>query len=223
MKIFKHSNKNILSLSYSIDNKYAEWKVRPEVMQAQKKVFNHFGLTLNQISDSLQHGHWMTKICKEIAKHNNIDIVVFFDLDCIPLKENIYDHILSKIDENTICGIEQSCDCNKSAGHIYAGPACLAFHVDILKKIDDFSFVEDDWSDVAQRFTYDCQEKNINVNFFKFISSQSKLWRLGDTDEFFGIGSVYDDIIYHHFNIRMPEHQQSFISKCNEVINSSEH
>ena len=53
--------------------------------------------------------------CKE-------DFIVFFDIDCIPLSNNLYDIISNIEGKSSIIGIEQT---GNPRFHIYAGPACL--------------------------------------------------------------------------------------------------
>lgn len=208
------NGKKLLPLSYSFTN------MQQQVIEAQKKVFDHFGLLINQEIDDVGHGQWITKTCENII-NIDFDVVIFFDVDCVPLSEKLYEHILSKIDQNTICGIEQTCESNKSNGHIYAGPACLAIPKTVLEKVlknkSRFCFTEDNISDVAQRFTYDCEELSINVNFFKVDNCLEPKWRIGKTDVFFGVGTTYDDMIYHHFLIREPWRRSDFIKKCDQI------
>lgn len=206
---------NILPLSYSFG-------VESDVTEAQKSVFTHFELPLNQEFENIPHGQWLGKRCVELMNVQAVDIVMFFDLDCVPLSPDLFKHLLSKVDSNTICGIEQTCESNKSNGHIYAGPACLAIPRNILQNVyrqmDRLCFTEDEYSDVAQRFTYDCEQCGVNVNFLRVTSCEDPRWRVGQTNTMFGVGTTYDEMIYHHFLIgREPWRRPDFIRKCNQI------
>lgn len=215
MQLFNISGVKVLPLSYSFG-------VESDVTEAQKSVFNHFGMPLNQEFENIPHGEWLGKKSMELKDLNAVDVIVFFDLDCVPIHNNLFEHLLSKIDSNTICGIEQTCESNQSNGHIYAGPACLAIPRVVLQKVYDragrLCFVEDRESDVAQRFTYDCEAKDVNVNFLRVTSCEDPRWRVGRTETMFGVGTTYDNMIYHHFLIgREPWRRPDFIKKCNQI------
>jgi len=219
MKTTKINNQIILPLSYSFN-------IESDVTKAQKDVFDYFNLTLNQQFEEIPHGHWLGKTCNYIIDNVDFDVAVFFGLDCVPITNKLYEHLLSKVDKNTICGIEQTCEANKSNGHIYAGPACLAIPKTVMQKVlnhmDRLCFIEDEYSDVAQRFTYDCEMSSVNINFLKVTSCNDPKWRIGRTNTFFGVGTTYDNVIYHHFLIgREPWRRSDFIKKCNTITGDS--
>ena len=222
MKTQVASGIRILPISYSFE-------VEDAVINAQREVFDHFGLTINQEVDPIPHGVWLGKKSLDILDnhHDKFDMVVFFDLDCIPITKHLYNHLVSKtiLNNNSVCGIEQTCESNQSNGHIYAGPACLAIPKSRLQEVYRFyqrlSFVEDKYSDVAQRFTYDCESIGIPMDFLRVTSCADPRWRIGKTDIMFGVGTTYDKVIYHHFLIgREPWRRPDFVRVCNNVIRS---
>lgn len=205
-----------LPISYS-------FSIEQEVIDAQASVFEHFGLVLNQETKDMLHHEWLEDVCNRILDNEDFDVVVFFDVDCVPLTKNLYEHLLERVDMNTICGIEQTCESNASDGHIYAGPACLAIPKNVLYNVlrmhDRICFSPDKYSDIAQRFTYDCQDIGVNVNFLKVTSVEDPRWRIGKTDVMFGVGTTYDNVIYHHFLIgREGWRRPDFINKCKQII-----
>jgi hypothetical protein len=210
MNILEINSQKILALSYYSDN------LPTEVIINQKKVFDHFNLSINQVCSNEGHGNLMTRMVLENL--DNTDVFIFFDIDCIPLKRQCYDVILSRISDDEICGIEQQCNSNSSVSHIYAGPACLAFRSNTIKKYNiPINFVENHRSDVAQEFTYQCQEKNVKVNFLKLNDSRNYKWNLG-SDRMFGNGSTFEGLVYHEYEIRNFQNIESFVNKCQEVI-----
>ncbi len=200
--------KNIIApITYCFHN------LNPEVAKYQKKVFDFFKLPLNQFSGGLSHGRFID----EIINSTNFDAYIIFDIDCIPLKNIIYDYLLIELfKEECIIGIEQTCNCNTSIGHIYAGPACFAITKNTYEKLGKPSFCENIRSDVAQELTHVCREKNIKTKFLKFGHANNKLWKL-DNNRCFGFGSIYENgLIYHQFQIT--KNGQEFINKCKETI-----
>lgn len=211
MNILELNQQKILPLSFYSSN------LPKEIIEHQKKVFDHFNLPINQVCSEDRHSEFMTKMVKQNL--DNTDIFIFFDIDCIPLKRECFDILISKISDDEICGIEQQCNCNASVNHIYAGPACLAFKSNTIKKYDiPINFIENYRSDVAEEFTYQCQEKNVKVNFLKLNHCRNYKWNLGP-DRMFGNGANYENLVYHEYEIHGFQNTESFINKCLEVIN----
>ena len=83
----------------------------PEIVLLQKKVFDSLDEPLEQIQDSCSHGEFLTQTLRENA--HNLDVVVFFDLDCIPLKTGVVQRaIRAAMDHEMIIG------CAYQANHI---------------------------------------------------------------------------------------------------------
>lgn len=212
MKLYNINNQTIAVFSYCMSN------VDKDVPLYQEKVFNFFNIPVNIEIKNISHGDFLTNKCKELRHSNTIDVIIFFDIDCIPLSSTSIKNVLLKTNQNTICGIEQTCNCNLSPSHIYAGPACLAIPISVIKKIDNINFFSNDYCDVGQQFTYDCTRNNIFVNFLNITDCQIPQWRLGNTNKMFGIGTTYDDCIFHQFCIRDTKQQINFINKCKKII-----
>lgn len=213
MKRLNYNNRKIEVISYYITG------MNKEVVLYQQKVFDYFNIPINIKEDIKSHGEFLTNTANYLVKHSDIDIVIFFDIDCIPLSQDAISHLVNKVNDDTICGIEQSCNCNLSPNHIYAGPACLVIPLNILKQIKPLNFQTNSYCDVAQQFTFDCEKNNIKINNLLITKCKKPQWGLGNTGKMFGIGTIYDDIIYHQFCIRDANQQQDFINKCKEVIN----
>lgn len=197
----------------------------------QKKVFDYFDMELNQeFSPHNTHHEWLD------YKINNIDfdIIVFFDIDCIPLKPKLYEYIVQQIEDNkSFIGIEQA---NQDIDYnfIYAGPACFAITREAFEKMNKPSFKITKNYDVGGEFTYYAKDFNVTPKFFKFKIASNKKWKLGN-DRKFGNGSIYDDWLYHQFEVRYYPHigtgqydlkaedkihPYKFIQKCKQIINN---
>lgn len=202
-------NKSILIVSYQYNN------LDEMVSKNQYEVFRKFNIILNQFQGEIRHSEFMDNI----LNNYEYDYYIFFDIDCIPLKDNIVEYIINKIQKNSMIGIEQQCNCNSSINHIYAGPACFGISKEFYNELDRPSFKETHRSDVGEELTHICEEKNKNFFLFKKTFSENNLWKLGEND-YFGHGCIYDeDLIYHQFEIF--QNQNKFIKKCLEILNSN--
>ena len=59
----------------------------PEIVRLQKEAFAASNEPLEQVLDTCSHGEFLTKTMR--ANQDSLDAVVFFDLDCIPLKPGV--------------------------------------------------------------------------------------------------------------------------------------
>lgn len=58
-----------------------------EVVALQKRVFDALGEPLKQVEDTCSHGQFLTRTVRDNI--DDVDALVFFDLDCIPLKRGV--------------------------------------------------------------------------------------------------------------------------------------
>jgi hypothetical protein len=195
----------------------------PRFISYQKKVFNKFDIKINQIlvepnlfnKGFNSHGTLLT----ELSKNEDVDYLIFFDADAIPLKSNFIDIILDRIHgKHAIIGIEQHS--NRLPDTVpYAGPACFAISKETYNKLGQPAYNETTRSDVAEELSYVSREKNVEINFFKFLNCEVPCWPL-KSNIYFGIASTYEDLIFHNFESRNnSEHTNRFVKKCKEILN----
>lgn len=194
----------------------------PRFISYQKKVFDKFGVEVNQIlvEPNLlnrgfnSHGTLLT----ELSRNEDVDYLIFFDADAIPLKSNFIEVILDRIyGKHSIIGIEQHS--NRLPNTIpYAGPACFAISKDTYNLLGQPAYNETTRSDVAEELSYISRDKGVEINFFEFSSCEVPCWPLKN-DIYFGIASTYEDLIFHNFESRNnSEHTNRFVKKCKEVL-----
>jgi hypothetical protein len=186
----------------------------------QKKVFDMFGMELNQEHTKLPfHDYWL----EEKMKTLEFDIVIFFDIDCIPLKPGLYEYIVDQIsDNNSFIGVEQS-NPTRSPNFIYAAPSCFAFTKQVYEKMNKPSFRLTPEYDCGGEFSWVAPNYGVNVKMFEITDSLNKKWKCGNKR--FGNGTIYDDWLYHQFEVRYnafdhPDkiYNFQFIKKCKEVL-----
>ena len=193
-----------------------------KVAEYQKRVFDTFGMELTQelTEDFYWHEQWLDH------KINNIDfdIIIFFDIDCIPLKPGLYEYIVDQLsDDNSIIGAEQV-NQTRSPDFIYAAPSCFGITKKVFEKMNKPSFNLRDEFDCGGEFSWVAPDYNVNVKLFEITSSLNKKWKC--VNKRYGNGTVYDvDRLYHQFEIRYYDSMTSetiyayqFIKKCKETI-----
>lgn len=194
------------------------------VVKYQKYVFDKFGMEINQeYTDLPFHDYWLDYKIKSI----DFDILIFFDIDCIPLKPGLYEYIVDQIsDNNSIIGVEQV-NQTRSPDFIYAAPACFGITKSVYEKMNKPSFRLTDNYDCGGEFSWYAKDYDVNVKLFEIKSSLNKKWKC--VNKRYGNGTIYDDWLYHQFEVRFHSfnsiekiYTYQFIQKCKEILNKDE-
>ena len=190
-------------------------KIDDQIVQYQKKVFDHFGLKINQINSPTWpgHGHLVDQHIKSLG--NNWDIFVLFDIDSIPLDNKIIDEGIEWAKNNLgLFSVAQRH--YKKSEVVYASPAFLIFSKKTYDTIGRPSFIETDRSDVAGELTHTCLEKKLPVNIIYPSHVEQKQWLLVGNERF-GRGTTYGNRVYHAFESRIGN-VTLFVNKCKEIL-----
>jgi hypothetical protein len=94
--------------------------ILPIIVDKQRRVYERFGLPLQQIYTDLQHGAAMDAYLKEYGVPN--EGLMFVDIDCIPLEPMAIPRIMNSA--NFVAGVTGLRQ-NHGMSRDYAGPACL--------------------------------------------------------------------------------------------------
>lgn len=187
-----------------------------EVLTAQKSVFDHFNLPLEQIETGLQH----PDAIDHFLNTEEWDLVIIFDIDCIPLYPmHLHHYEIEYAESKRLVGAIQH------ASHIhnskdYVSPAFMILSRTLWEELGKPSFNATYRGDVGAELTYLCIEKGLEVLLMKIDSVVKPMWKLSD-GSYFGIGTTYHGGVFHAFESRMNESARNiFIDKCREVIAS---
>lgn len=201
------NNKKVFVCSYGFEN------LSNDIFSYQKKVFDKLNIPLNQFIGNKRHPEFMDFIINTL----DMDYFVFFDIDCIPLRENVIEELIGAIGETTMIGIEQQCNSRNIVDHIYAGPACFAISKNFYAELGKPSFNETHRGDVGEELTFVCENLGKEFKVIPKTHSEDEIWRLKG-GRFFGHGTTYGDMVYHQFEIR--SYNGNFINKCKEILNN---
>lgn len=186
------------------------------VPEYQSRVFQKFGLPLEQILVVEKHSH---AIDHYVSKAD-FDYLIIFDIDAIPLKPKCVGEILKKIDDGkTLFGVAQQSNHLEPRGHPYAGPACLGLSRVLYEALGHPSFKETSRSDCAEELTWVAQAKGFRVHLEWPTHIIKPKWALGGNG-MFGIGTTYGDMIFHTFEMGLHpwKHSRIFVKKCKQVL-----
>ncbi len=183
-----------------------------DVVEGQRKVFEKFGENIIQIKPETWGGHAHTVDLH--LKNNEWDHAIVFDIDCIPLNKDVIKNAREWILNNIgLYSVAQN------PNHIpnaidYASPAFIAFSRATYEKLGQPSFQGTKQWDVGGEFTHKALEQKLPIKLMYPSHVEIPKWRFAGGG-MFGIGTTYEDKIYHHFEGRRIT--QSFLNKCKQI------
>jgi len=206
---------------------YATDDLNSDIKLYQKKVFNSFDLNIQQIILERQtplhvshpynynsHADALTHIIKTSLE----DYIIFFDIDCIPLTRDFYNIICDDIYNDTLSGAV-GCANHKDINKLYIHPCFMGFSKKLYIECGCPSFREYLVGDVGQIFTDVCISQHKKLKYWNVTDSNDKIWDLTPLQQKFGHGTIFENMIYHQFEIRNPNQHDLFIKKCKDIIN----
>jgi len=183
------------------------------VVEGQRKVFEKFGEKIIQIKPKVWGGHAHT--IDEYLRNNDWDHVIVLDIDCIPLEKNVIKDAREWALNNIgLYSVAQNPNHIKDAPD-YASPAFIAFSKKTYEKLGSPSFQGSSQWDVGGEFSYRASEKNLPIKLMYPSHVEKPKWKFAD-GSMFGIGTTYENKVYHHFEGRRVT--KSFEDKCNQIL-----
>ena len=196
--------------------------VDKDMLTAHQGVMSHFDIPVNYHSTNTNHGSWM----QQVIGRSNSDVIVIIEPDCIILdKEKVLNYIKYAYHNETFVGIAQVSNHIPPKSHIYAAPAFYAISKKAYDKLGQPSFTETRRSDTAEEISYMAEEWDIKYRalmptYFEKESSEG-LWPLSNLG-YYGIGTVFDNAVYHLYQSRMAENIELFVKTfCRHLITAS--
>ena len=193
-----------------------------DMLKAHQRVMQHFDIHVNYHDrDGFNHGVWM----QHVLKNSTSDVVCFIEPDCIPLnRDKLLNVVRYAYKNNTFVGIAQVSNHIPPRSHIYAAPGFYAISRKLYNELGAPSFTENFRSDTAEAISYLAEEKGIRYRalmptYFE-REPEEGAWPLSNIG-YYGIGTVFDDTVYHLYQSRMAQNIELFVKRCNDVINGT--
>lgn len=219
----------------------------PLYMEYHKKVFEHFRTSVNYIHANQRHGETLNQLSRTeevdylcfvdvdaiplapniletlISRVHGKNAIIGIEQTSnnhlhetdklIALThatrngDQISGHISPKGNEENLTGHEET----------YAGPAFFVISKKNYKNLGEPSYLETYRSDCGEELSYIAREKGFDVKYIKFSHCIEPKWHLKEGVEF-GIGSTYEDLVYHNFQARSSSSIDLFIEKCKNIL-----
>lgn len=194
-------------------------KINSNIVRLQKAVFQKYNVDLNQIKidNWVNHGESVDNILKEYNDPN--EIIVLFDIDSIPLNKEIVPSAIEWAKNNTgIFSVAQRA-VNIKNSKVHGGPAFMVFSIDTFNKLGRPSFTETYRSDCGGELTHLVRENNFELKLL-YPSHVEKKTHVLEGDIMFGMGTTYENSIYHAFESRFTKNDHYFLNKCNSILSN---
>lgn len=188
--------------------------VDARIVEAQGKVCVRFGIPVKQQRiDGMDHGAWIDWV----LSLTSADLVLFLDIDCIPLSWTGTKRMVLKAQEGTLVGAEGAAN-HLDPERTYAGAWYFIVNVNTWLSLGSPSAMADHDHDVAQRFTDHWRANGKPVRLISPDGCEVPLWDLPGRPKAYGIGTAYEDVCYHQFQARGGS-SAPFLAKCAQVLN----
>ena len=207
-----------------------QWSnTNPVIASSHKKVYDHFGIPVSYTTQNINHGQWMTDMCRT----SSADLLLFVDTDCVPIKKDIFDEAVAYCSNSgAFIGPAQA---SNHYGppipqHIFASPAFFMISKEAYLKMDSPSFVSvEGRSDVAQEVSRLADSLGVPYHCWYPICYENgprtcnplgydKLGNYGR----YGIGSVYANTqLYHLYEGSSSRNVDLFKRRCDEIVDGS--
>ncbi len=201
---------------------YVSLDLNPEVSYYQNKVFDRFGLKINQISGYaltdedkyIEHGEYFS----EVMNRFDNEYFIFFDVDCIPTDIGFLTRILHEIENKHTLSGAVGCANHINTLDLYIHSCFFGCSKKLFLDCGSPDLKHFEHGDTAQRFTQVCRQLNKTCIYWDVTDSEDFVWDLIPTNKKFVHGTTYENLIYHQFEIRKPEQQYTYIKKCKSLL-----
>lgn len=189
--------------------------IAPEIRLKQKQVFDQMSYTIHQIEKTgQQHGEFLDE---QLQAADADDILLFVDIDCIPLNPEIIREAIEFAKKGGIWGCSQVSNHLSDPTHEFIAPLFHAIQKKTWLKIGSPSYQRDGDNDVGQRITRHAQAYAIPMHFSKPEFSLIPKYRFKHGYPY-GIGCFFQGGIFHLYESRRKEFRPLFTQVCDAIL-----
>lgn len=190
--------------------------IAPEIREKQSEVFKRMSYPILQLERTgQQHGEFLDN---QMHLASSEDILIFVDIDCIPLNQSIIKEAIEFAASGGIWGCAQVSNHLSDPNHIFIAPLFHAIQKNTWLKIGSPSYQRDDDNDVGQRVTRQAEVHHIPMHFSNPEFSLIPKYRFQNLYPY-GIGCFFQGGIFHLYESRRKEFRPLFTQVCNAILN----
>lgn len=208
-------------MHFSIHSFY--WENKQHYADRQKQVFAHFGYDVQQTcATGMQHGVWMDSVLNAATD----DVILIADIDAIPTLPHTVADDIALAATGVLVG------CRGMPNHIhplrdYAGAWWFAIRPSVWRAMGSPSAEANDMIaiptnetrvDVAQRITDAARAQNIPIKLHEPVHCAYPEWDLPGKPKAYGVGTLYENGVFHLFNSRVFSNTGFFDAACDMAL-----
>lgn len=182
----------------------------------QRQVFKMLGYKIIQKYDNTNHhGNFLN----ETMKTTDAEYIIFFDIDCIPLNNKALELVLKDIkDKKTLSGAAHTANHINEGKNMYVGPFFMGLSKELYTNLGAPNLSHGEDFDTAMLLTSSAEkQESVKIKYWYPTSCEFEKWQLYQHGKY-GIGTIYENLVYHGFEIRLKKSNILFINKCKQVI-----
>jgi glycosyltransferase involved in cell wall biosynthesis len=189
----------------------------PIILETHKKVMSHFDIPVFYTIKNANHGQWMNSVLSSTTA----DIIIFLDVDCVPLKREFILETIGYCQRGYLVGNAQVTNCIKAKHDLFCAPSFIGISKEMYENLGRPNCINNERSDVGQEITRAAVEKEKRIKMY-FPSSFQEIpsggiWRLSSYG-YYGIGTLYENKIYHLYQSRLQRNIDLFVQTCNHIL-----
>lgn len=219
-----------------------------EAVVAQRKVvekYNKSGYPFLQILTGMRHGFSMdgawhlngidvrSEFVGKIPKKYDFDVMVFLDIDALPLNDLAIDRYVEEAYNGALVGNIQRTNHIQNGQHTFVAPSAMAISTSTFLTIGKPSAIETPRSDVAEEYSWLCERQGLKVIKymplrFEGRPAESPSWALADGMPHYGRQTTFgntetgEETFWHNFQSFHPGQHEKFMAKCESILNNGD-
>ena len=209
--------------------------IPPEIVAYQRRVVDRFNVSghpfyqCRRLNAAVGHAAGIDQFFKRNRCLDfGYDVLLFLDIDCIPLCALAIDYYLERAAAGLLVGNIQRSNHIENGEHLFVAPSALAISVETYERLGQPSAEATKRGDVCEEFTFAAEEKGVGIEAtlpsrYDTAPAECEYWPLKPGMPVYGCGSTFThpvlgDLFWHSFQIWRPEQQLNFERKCVKVL-----
>jgi hypothetical protein len=188
-------------------------------------------LDLCWVLNGQKHPTFPPKPNQNIPKRFDHDILLFLDVDAVPLNDKAIDVYVNKAADGHLVGNIQRSNHIQNDEHVFAAPSVYAMSTDIFLTLNRPSATPTTRGDVAEEITYAAELRGVPIDLYMplrydLMPSENHPWALKTGMPQYGchttFGSAQDgELFWHSFQIFHRDNQSKFWGVCEKLLNDN--
>jgi hypothetical protein len=200
-----------------------------EIREYQKRCVEKFlpkDWAFTQVHRDIDHhdAHSHADVLAECIKFCPSDVVVFLDIDAVPLTDYSFNTLYSYAVDGFLVGPAQRSLHIQNDRHLFVAMSASAFSKRQYAKVGSPHFGTTLRGDIAEELTYAWEEHKQPIKMLRPSRVEVPLWPYEvDGEKVYGHGTTFDGMFYHEFESsgytgKADEHRIRFVNRCKKVL-----